>query len=193
MQALIHSDAARRGALEEHRAVKLSTYGIVFMGTPHQGGSGVALGMLMVNVASVFVAADDRLLQHLARDSEWLQQQLGQYGPISGDFVTKYAFETYETPTVLGRSMLVSHIMIGVQRLSTDTWQVVPQASAVVPGAADGEPIAIHADHIHMVKFETRADAGYKTVSGHLRLMAARAGDVIGGRWDTEGRVDAGT
>ncbi|CAI9635625.1 unnamed protein product [Alternaria burnsii] len=172
--ALIHSDAARRGALEEHRAVKLSTYGILFMGTPHQGGSGVALGKLMVNVASVFMAADDRLLQHLERDSEWLQQQLGQYGPISGDFVTKFAFEEYETPTVLGKSTMV-----------------VPRASAVVPGAADGEPIAIHADHIHMVKFGSKTDPGYKTVSGHLRLMATRAGDAISQRWDTEGKLDA--
>jgi hypothetical protein len=78
------------------------------MGTPHQGGNGVALGRLMVNVASMFVAADDRLLRHLERDSEWLQQQLGQYGPISGDFVTKFAFEEYATPTVLGRSIVVS-------------------------------------------------------------------------------------
>jgi hypothetical protein len=80
----------------------------MFMGTPHQGGSGVELGKLMVNVASVFMAADDRLLQHLERDSEWLQQQLGQYAPISGDFVTKFAFEEYETPTLLGRSIMVS-------------------------------------------------------------------------------------
>jgi hypothetical protein len=78
------------------------------MGTPHQGGSGVPLGRLMVNVASVFVAADDRLLQHLERDSEWLQQQLGQYGPVSEDFVTKFAYEEYATPTLLGRSILVS-------------------------------------------------------------------------------------
>ncbi|KAF1940047.1 tetratricopeptide repeat domain-containing protein, partial [Clathrospora elynae] len=152
--ALIHSDAARRGALEEHRSIKLSTYGVMFMGTPHQGGSGVALGKLMVNIASVFVAADNRLLQHLERDSEWLQQQLGQYGPISGDFV-------------------------------------VPRASAVVPGAVNGEPIAIHADHINMVKFGSKSDPGYKTVSGHMRLMAGNAGDTIGGRWDTEAKVNA--
>lgn len=81
------------------------------MGTPHHGGSGVELGKLLVNVASLFVAADDRLLRHLKRDSEWLQQQLGQYGPISGDFVTKFAFETYKTPTVLGHSIMVSHIL----------------------------------------------------------------------------------
>lgn len=68
--ALIHSDAARKGALEEHRAIKTLTYGIIIMGTPHQGGSGVQLGKLLVNVASVFVAADDRLMKHLERDSE---------------------------------------------------------------------------------------------------------------------------
>ncbi|KAF2183413.1 hypothetical protein K469DRAFT_728118 [Zopfia rhizophila CBS 207.26] len=109
-EALIHSDTARREALEEHRSIKLSTYGIIFMGTPHQGGSGVALGKLMVNIASLFMAADDRLLQHLERDSEWLQQQLGQYGPISGDFVTKFAFEEYATPTVLGQSIMPTRL-----------------------------------------------------------------------------------
>jgi hypothetical protein len=44
------------------------------MGTPHQGGNGVQLGKLLINMASVFVAADDHLIKHLERDSEWLQQ-----------------------------------------------------------------------------------------------------------------------
>jgi hypothetical protein len=51
---------------------KLSTYGIIFMDTTHQGGNGVALGRLMVNVASEFVVANSGLLLHLERDSEWL-------------------------------------------------------------------------------------------------------------------------
>lgn len=80
------------------------------MGTPHQGGNGVHLGQLITKIASVFVAADDRLLKHLERDSEWLQQQLGQYGPISRDFVTKFAFEEYETPTLLGHSIMVWYL-----------------------------------------------------------------------------------
>jgi hypothetical protein len=65
-----------------------------------------------------------------------------------------------------------------------NTQQVVPQASAVVPGAAYGEPIAMHADHIKMVKFE---------VSGYIRVMAMRAGSTIGGRWKTQSRVHVGT
>jgi hypothetical protein len=61
----------------------------MFIGTPRKGGSGVVLYKLTVYVASVFIAADNRLLQHSDQNSEWLQQQLGQYGPISGDFVAK--------------------------------------------------------------------------------------------------------
>jgi hypothetical protein len=58
----------------------------------------------------------------------------------------------------------------------------VPKASAVVPGAADSELIAIHADHINMVKFRSKLDYGYKTVSGHMRVMSRNAGDAISAR-----------
>jgi hypothetical protein len=60
----------------------------------------VQLGKLLVNVALIFVAADNRLMKHLERDSEWLQQQLGQYGPISREFVTKFASGVYQTTAV---------------------------------------------------------------------------------------------
>lgn len=80
----------------------------MFMGTPHQGSGSVHMGKLLVNVASVFVAAGDRLLKHLEENSEWLQQQLGQYGPISGDFVTKFAYEEYQTPTAMRHSIMVN-------------------------------------------------------------------------------------
>jgi hypothetical protein len=40
-------------------------YDVMFMVTPHQGGSEVTFGRLVVDVASVFVAADDLLLRNL--------------------------------------------------------------------------------------------------------------------------------
>jgi hypothetical protein len=89
------------------------------MGTPHQGGSGVQLGKLLVNIVSVSIASDDRIVKHLERDSEWLQQQLGQYGPISGDFVTKFAFEEHPTPTVLGHSIMVCRLLLKVKHWLT--------------------------------------------------------------------------
>ena len=69
---------------------------------------------------------------------------------------------------------------------------MVPRASAVVPGVADAEPIVIHADHINMVKFAAKEDNGYRTVSGHIRIMAQSAGEVISSSWETEKRVNAG-
>ncbi len=77
------------------------------MGTPHQGGSGVHLGELVLKVASIFVTADNKILKHLERDSEWLQQQLGQYAPISHDFVTKFAYEMFPTSIALGTTIMV--------------------------------------------------------------------------------------
>ena len=73
------------------------------------------------------------------------------------------------------------------------TAQVVPKASAIVPGAADAEPICIHADHINMVKFASKDNGGYRTVSGHIQIIAESAGDAIGLRWGEEDRIEAGT
>ncbi len=161
------------------------------MGTPHQGLNGVQLGRLLVNVASLFVAASDQILRHLERDSEWLQQQLSQYGPISSDFVTKFAYEEYETPTVFGRSIMVSGLCLG-REVAANKKQVVPRASAVVPGQADAEPIAIHADHTGMVRYTSRGDSGYNVISEHLQIMASAAPEEIQRRWEAERRADGG-
>jgi hypothetical protein len=69
---------------------------------------------------------------------------------------------------------------------------VVPKASAVVPGQANAEPIAIYADHINMVKFSRNNDRGYIKVSETLQIMAMDAKGVIQSRWETEARVDEG-
>jgi hypothetical protein len=88
--------------------IKLSTYGVFFLGTLHQGGEGAVWGRRLADVASIFTHTSDAVLKHLEKDVEWLQQQLQQYAPISKDFVTKFAYETYPTPLALGRTILVS-------------------------------------------------------------------------------------
>ena len=46
-------------------------------------------------------------------------------------------------------------------------------------GAAGIETIAIHADHINMVKFGLKSDSTYRTVASHLWVMAISAGDTV--------------
>lgn len=146
----------------------------MFMGTPHQGGEGVAWGKRLVNVASIFVKTNDKLLNILERDSEILQQQLSQYNSISSDFETKFAFETKPTPLALGKAMIV-----------------VPKSSAVVPGQVDAEPIAIMDHHVNIVKFATQSNE-FKRVAGHLKLMVEKAPAKVEKNWLTEGSVEAG-
>ncbi|MCJ1425603.1 hypothetical protein MMC29_003503 [Sticta canariensis] len=170
--ALIHSDSIRQGALEEHRSIKLSTYGIFFMGTPHEGGIGAHFGERMLRLTSIFATPDDKILKHLDRDSEWLQQQLSQFGLISRDFVIRFAYEMYPTPVALGKATMV-----------------VPDASAIIPGVADAESVAIAADHLNMIKFTSREDSGYEKVLGQLQLMAQEAPDAVEARWAEQTRM----
>ena len=144
------------------------------MGTPHQGGEGVAWGKRLVNVASIFVKTNDRLLNILERDSEILQQQLAHYNSISGDFETKFTYETKATPLALGKAMII-----------------VPKSSAVVLGQVDAEPIAIMDHHINMVKFAKPSNE-FKRVAGHLKLMVDKAPTKVQKNWLTARDMEAG-
>jgi hypothetical protein len=77
-QALIHSNAARPGALNAHHSIKLSAYGFMVMNT------------------------DVWLPQDPQWDPDLLSHQLQQYEQISGDVVTKSAFKENSTSTTLG-------------------------------------------------------------------------------------------
>lgn len=44
-----------------------------------------------------------------------------------------------------------------------------------------------------MVKFGSKEDSGYKTVSGHLQVMVEKAGGVVSSRWEVESRGGANT
>jgi hypothetical protein len=146
----------------------------MFMGTPHQGGEGVAWGKRLVNVASIFVNTNDKLLKILDKDSEYLQHQLSQYNSISGDFETKFTYETKATPLALGKAMIV-----------------VPKSSAVVPRQVDAEPIAIMDHHINMVKSATQSNE-FKKAAGHLKLMVDEATTKVQKNWLTKRGIEAG-
>lgn len=110
IQALLHSDRVREGNLEEQRSIKISTYGIIFMGTPHQGGQGVGIGKIMLNIAKAQGHTSDNLLKQLEVHSELLQQQLSEFTLICQDFEMYFAYETKPTPIVGSVAMVVSLI-----------------------------------------------------------------------------------
>jgi hypothetical protein len=173
--ALICSELARQGHLEAHHAIRLSTYGLFFLGTPHQGTDKASWGEILVSVASVFIHTNQNLLQHLGRDSEWLQQQLVQFASISNDFVTKFGYEAYPTPIAAGKSVLI-----------------VPRPSAVVPGCRDAEEMAIMADHRNMVKFSSSDNEEFRKISDTLILMVRDSAGKIAANWKNQALLEKG-
>ena len=95
---------------DQQRSIKTSTYGIIFMGTPHQGGQGVGIGKIMLNIAKAQAHTSDNLLKQLEVHSELLQQQLSEFTLICQAFEMYFAYETKPTPIVGGVAMVVSLI-----------------------------------------------------------------------------------
>ncbi|MCJ1342919.1 hypothetical protein MMC31_001108 [Peltigera leucophlebia] len=151
---------------EHLKAIKLSTFGILFFGTPHQGGNDVSRGKRLVDVASVFYHTSDVLLNHLEKDSEWLETQLEQYKPISAEIFTLFCFESYPTS-----------LKVGISRI------IVPKSSAVVPGVVNAEAIEVRKSHVSMVKFKDNLDDDFQTVAGHIDLMVEKAQDKVVSNW----------
>jgi len=87
---------AKRG--NRFKAVELSTYGINFLGTPHQGNDNADLGNLLLLIQSIYSDSNNAVLWDLKPQTAALQQQLSQYAAISGTYNTKFFFETLDTP-----------------------------------------------------------------------------------------------
>jgi len=152
--ALIISQNTDVGRLERRKSIRLSTYGIVFMGTPPQA-TGATLGNLFFKVASLGIKTNQGFIQDLKRDCDLLEDQMQSYLPIGDDFDTICCYETRSTPPL------------------SET--VVPYACAVVPGAPS---IAIQQNHTQMVKFSSNNAKGYKDISLHVKEMVGKASTV---------------
>lgn len=66
---------------------------MLFFGTPHQGTDEVTWSQIISAVAGS--NRNDLIIKDLDESSQSLQRQLTQYNNISGDFETKFFYETY--------------------------------------------------------------------------------------------------
>ena len=179
MKALIHAESAKIGHLERHKSIKLSTYGIVFMGTPHQG-TDITLGNLILGIASVVIKTNPNLVENLKRDSELLGDQSRSYLGISDDFATIYCYETKPIPPFREP---VGFFCPSAYIVRADMLKVVPYASTVVKGVRNAPAIGIQKDHKQMVKFSSNNTKDYQDVSLSVKQMVAEASDKVRTNW----------
>ncbi|KAK4206917.1 P-loop containing nucleoside triphosphate hydrolase protein [Rhypophila decipiens] len=165
--ALLTSDQAGVGHLERHKYIKISTGGVFYLATPHQGGQGVSLAQIVTRAYSVFSYTNPKLLAKIAPNSEWLQSLQSSYNSISHQFDTTFFYETWPmTVPLLGRLL------------------VVPKFSAVVPGARNAEEANLAADHKTISKYFGADDPNFKAVSGRLQVLARDVKQRVHQSWD---------
>ena len=100
------------GHLESQKSIKLSTYAVLFFGTPHQGGNGVSLVEILTSILSTVTHTNQKLLAKTKLHSEWLQNQQSDFNAISQDFETVFFYETLEMPLPVGRLLVRTYLLI---------------------------------------------------------------------------------
>jgi hypothetical protein len=176
-RALIFSRSLSSEKTEHLRSVYVSTFGILFLGTPHNGSDIAKWGLLLQNICSAvlpkkFLETSPQLVKTLRSNNETLQQINSLFVDIMGRFHIYFFHET--------RSTAVG----GTREVIVDEHSAAPYMEGV-------ERMGIEADHSHMCKFDDENSAGYEAVAEAILRYSRQAPTLISERWVEEKSVRA--
>ncbi|KAJ5239506.1 hypothetical protein N7468_004125, partial [Penicillium chermesinum] len=174
-RALIYSRSLSNEKTEHLRSVYVSTFGILFLGTPHNGSDVAKWGLLLHNICTAvlpkkFMEGSSQLVQSLRTNNETLQHINSLFADIQTRFHIYFFHET--------RSMDVR----GTRVLIVDEASAAPYMDGV-------ERMGIEADHSHMCKFDNEYSPGYEVVAEAILRYSREAPAVIANRWVEEHRT----
>lgn len=171
-RSLLYSNDLKDKNHEDHRGVFVSTYGIIFLGTPHTGSGLATWGRVLQAMADTVLPkklfeSESVLLKTLKRDNETLQNINNHFLDVYQRFKITMAHENHKTD------------LKGTKALVVDASSACPQ----LPGVTY---YGIEATHSGMCKFAGPSAPGYMSVSTTLREWVEEASPVIQTRWDIE-------
>ncbi|KAJ0298173.1 hypothetical protein COL516b_010096 [Colletotrichum fioriniae] len=171
-RALIYSNDLRDKNQEDARSIFVSTFGIIFLGTPHTGSDMATWGIVLQKMADAIAPkkmfeSESVLLKTLKKDNETLQNINSHFLDFYQRFNIHMAHENHKTDI---RGTMVTVV---------DASSASPQLPGVVY-------YGIEAPHSGMCKFNSSSAPGYRNVSTAIRTWAEEAPPVIRTRWDME-------
>lgn len=171
-RALIYSSEIRGIYTEHLRSIYVSTFGILFLGTPHKGSDVAEWGSRLEWICSValpskLVDTQPQLVDALKKNNETLQNIDRQFIQLMNRFHVYFFHEGKPT------------------NLKGTLKYIVDEVSAS-PTVQDVERASIQADHSHMCKFESDGAPGFDLVAEGIQRYAGEAPAIISGRWDEE-------
>jgi hypothetical protein len=162
-RALAFSQARKTAKLGHIRSIYLSTYGIIFLATPHMGFSKDVL--LLWNQEQSY--SPSQFMLSLLYDSDALQEIADQFAPLIKQFAIYNLWERKET------------------KFGETEAYVVDQASAA-PSWEDVDQCGIDATHSEMAKFSSWKSPGYRLVLAALKKYIKSAIRTIPNRWEQD-------
>lgn len=162
-RALAFSQSRRDAKLGHIRSIYVSTYGVIFMATPHRGFSKDVL--LLWNQEQNY--SPNQFMLSLLYDSEALQEITDQFAPLIRQFAIYNLWERKQT------------------KLGEIYTYVVDQASAA-PSWEDVDQCGMDATHSEMAKFSSRKSPGYRLVIAALEKYIKSAIRKIPSRWEQD-------
>ncbi|KAL4785698.1 hypothetical protein BJX76DRAFT_366768 [Aspergillus varians] len=174
-RALIYSRSLTNEKVEHLRSIYVSTYGILFLGTPHNGSEVAKWGLLLQNICAAvlprkFMDTSPQLIKALKTNNETLQNINSLFTDMMPRFHIYFFHETLSTDVK------------GTRELIVDETSAAPYADGV-------ERMGIEADHSNMCKFDDEASPGYEAVAVALLRYSRDAPATIQERWNEEERT----
>ena len=166
-KALAYSSARVSKNVAHLCSIFISTYGILFFGTPHNGiemGSWSTAACQKNRPVCATSSEDSHLLSAISKDSETLQLITEQFSGLMKQFHIFYFWEQFESQFPHGQGYVVKE-------------------SSAAPIIDNTERAGIAANHAQMVKFSDKSVSSYRTVIEALGRYCRYSPPLISRRW----------
>ena len=168
-KTLIYAQSRTSQKLKHLHSLYVSTYGLLFLGTPHNGTRKANLAsafqhMIKAAAPSKLISTEGGLLDALQENSEILQNINDMFAPLMRDFHIHFFWEEEKTDLGFAKDYVVSDI-------------------SAAPILDDTGRAGLPYNHVDMVKFEGRDAPGYTLVVATLMRYSEQAQTTIVRRW----------
>ncbi|KAM0222632.1 hypothetical protein ACHAQD_004232 [Fusarium lateritium] len=171
-RALLYSSDVREPHLEDLRSIFVSTFGLVFLGTPHVGSTAATWGLVLQAMSDAvipkrFFDSESVLLKTLKKDNETLANINSHFLDIYQRFEIHMVRENQKTD-------IKGHKIIIVDANS---------AGPPLPGVTY---YGIEATHSNMCKFDSMSSPGFRNIAITIQQWILKAPSAIQERWLAE-------
>ncbi|KAG5987336.1 hypothetical protein E4U43_005118 [Claviceps pusilla] len=171
-RALLYSNDVKATHHEDYRSIFVSTYGLIFLGTPHAGSDAATWGLMLQGMADAimprrFFESESVLLKTLKKENETLANINNHFLDIYQRFRIHMVHENHKTD-VKGTKITV-----------VEAGSANPQ----LPGVTY---YGVEASHSQMCKFASPNAPGFRAVSTDIREWVHEAPAIVSARWGVE-------